>query len=309
MILKLTDTAEGRFDRLRRATPTTLAALIGQPVYDEIEAEIVKQQLATSSFVSEPHRRSPGRSTASSSRTITSASTIRASYTAYELDEDGSASVVAVFDTEEILPPTNCSPSRCNKNGGLYALYAAQFACVFDMHFADVYCRDGDRPATTNLETNELGISSPEHVNDARDAQERTSKRAPTASIYTFAEYIYLAYGAKSEADMINKYYIKSTLQPYRRSTTASSPNDWDAAPDVLLYDLVQEYYDNYFSLDVQTLQIYVDRDENGNRRRLREVRRRTRPTSAAYDLMLDDFEAAIRAYFDEDDVTGPSPT
>jgi len=98
---------------------------------------------------------------------------------------------------------------------------------------------------------------------------------------------------------MIEKYYIKSSLQPYAVYDRIVA-DDWAILTDYL-YGLVQEYYANYYSLDVQVLQIFVDRDENGVADDYEEfVAGLADPD--AYDTLLAGFEAAIRAYMDADE-------
>lgn len=293
MILKLTDTAKVDLEDFAAATDD-LATMIGQDVYDEIEAEIVKMQLATSSFVSNriaEIRAEHGFIVKDYYLGVD----YQSIYTSYELDEEGSSSVVAVFDDEEITADELLAFAM-NKNGGLYALYAAQFAFVFDMHFADVYCTEGET-CETDLETNDSEKLA-EHETTLATLKTNFEKSS-YASLYTFAEYLYLAYGAKSEADMINKYYIKSTLQPYAVYDRIIA-DDWDLLR-TYLYDLVQEYFDNYFSLDVKTLQIFVDRDEDGAADDYEKFVDGL-ADEAAYNTLLSDFEAAIRTYMDEDD-------
>ncbi|MDP3130612.1 MAG: hypothetical protein Q8N15_04670, partial [Bacillota bacterium] len=293
MILKLTDTVKvdlADFD----ADTEELTTIIGQDVYDEIVAELVKQQLATSSFVS--NRIAEVRAEHGFIvKDYYLGVDYQSIYTGYELDEDGNASIVAIFDEEEITADELLAFAM-NKNGGLYSLYAAQFAFVFDMHFADVYCTV-DETCDTDLETNDSEKLA-EHE-ETLATLKTNFEQSSYASLYTFAEYLYLAYGAKSEADMINKFYIKSTLQPYAVYDRIIA-NDWDLLR-TYLYDLVQDYYDNYFSLDVQTLQIYVDRDEDGVADDYEKFVLGL-ADEATYNLLLSDFEANIRAYMDEDD-------
>jgi hypothetical protein len=117
---------------------------------------------------------------------------------------------------------------------------------------------------------------------------------------YTFEEYIYLAYGAKSDAEMIENYYIKSKLQPFIIYDQLKKDNF--ALIGEYFEALVQDYYDNYFSLNVKTLLIFVDRDENGSPDNyvdfLADLTDRV-----AYDAKLAAFETAINDYIEENDV------
>lgn len=293
MILKLTDTAKVDLTDFSADTDD-LVALIGQDVYDEIRGILVEDHLATSSFVS--NRIAEVRAEAGFSiKDYYLGIDYQSIDSTYELDAEGSDTVVAVIGDTSITADAFLAFAM-GRNAALYAIYAAQYPYVFDMHFADVYCTDGET-CVTDLALNESAKLA-EHKETL--ATLKTNFEASSyASIYTFAEYLYLAYGAKSETDMINKYYIKSSLQPFAVYDRIVA-DDWAILNDYL-YGLVQEYYDNYFSLDVQVLKIYVDRDEDGTADDYEDFVAGL-ADQEAYATLLAGFDAAIRAYMAADD-------
>jgi len=293
MILKLTDTAKEDVSGFSADTDD-LAAIIGQDVYDDILDLLITDSIETSGFVSD--RISDLRAEhAFVIHDYYLGVDYQAVDTSFELDEEGSESIIATFDSITITADDFLAFAM-EKNGALYSLYATQFAHVFDLHFADVYCTEGEA-CETDLDVNDSEKLA-EHVETLADL--KTSFEASSyAAYYTFAEYIYLAYGAKSEDEMIKKYYIKSTLQPYVIYDRIIA-DEWALLEDYL-YDLVQDYYDNYFSLDVDYLRIYVDRDEDGEADDYEEFLAGL-DDQGAYETLLADFEADIRAYFEADD-------
>ncbi|MBN2504908.1 MAG: hypothetical protein JXB20_06165, partial [Bacilli bacterium] len=114
-----------------------------------------------------------------------------------------------------------------------------------------------------------------------------------------FEEYIYLAYGATSESDLLSKYYVQSSLQPYMIYGKLTE-NDWNILTDYL-YDQMAEYYDNYFALDVTHLLVYIDRDEDGSPDDYDEFLDDLSDT-VAYEAMLQRLTDAIYAFLNEDD-------
>ncbi|MBU0997046.1 MAG: hypothetical protein KKE16_03265 [Firmicutes bacterium] len=275
-------------------TESDLVALIGQDVYTEIYDTIQENYLSTSGFIAEriAELRAENDLVIYDYYLGIDYQSIDADYI---LDEEGDASIVASFAGEEITADELFAYSM-DINAGLYALYTAQLGISMNEYFSVAYCDDTSVPCESDIALN----TSSKMVEHRTALEElRTSfESSYYVYYYTFEEYIYLAYGAKSDDDMLAKYYVKSTLQPYMVYEQLQK-NSWELLTGYL-YDLVQEYYDNYFSLNVDHLLIYIDRNEDGNQDNyddfLEELEDR-----AAYDTLLSDFESAIRTYLDED--------
>ena len=266
-----------------------LSAMIGADVYAEIESEMVTLNLETASFVS--NRVAEFRSENNFELyDYYLGIDYQSIDVEFEINVDGHQTNVATYG-DEIITADELLTFALNKNGALYVLYASQMAVVMDRHFADVYCV-GDEVCETILTENDSEKLT-EHA--ATLAELKASFEASYyVYYYTFEEYIYLAYGAKSEEDMIGKYYVKSTLQPYVIYDELKS-DDWALLADYL-YDLISDYYDNYFSLKVEYLKIYIDRDEDGTADDYEEFLADLVDVPA-YTALLEGFESAIRTY------------
>ncbi len=292
MILKLNDAPKEDVSGFVPATDS-LADLIDPAIIDEIRATMIKNYLETSGFVS--NRIAELRA---AHDFIIYDYYLGVDYqsidTAYELNVDGDDANVATFDAETITAD-ELFAFAMHKNGGLYTLYATQYPLVVENHFTDVYCLTGET-CITDITAN---ISAKMTEHEATLAKLKEDFAASSYSYYyTFAEFLYLAYGAKSDDDMLHKYYVKSTLQPYLIYDQITAGN-WALLTDYL-YAQMNEYYDNYFSLKVETLQIYVDRDENGTADDYQAFKDGLTDV-VAYETLLAGFETAIRDYFTAD--------
>lgn len=276
-------------------TEADLVAIIGQDLYDEYEQEIIQDTLDSSSFVS---------NILVQLRQDNSFDIydyyLGKDYTSidsdFEINETGSETVVASYGDVEITADDLFSFAFEN-NSTMYAIYAAQTKALVAAHFADLYCTDG--------ETCEYDVSS--NTSDLMEEHRSTLAQVESdfdesfyATYYTFAEYLYLAYGVSNTDDMLFDYYVMSSLQPL---LIYDEIVDSDYAILNELLSLSQPYYDNYFSLDVNHLLIYVDRDQDGSPDDYEEFYEDLED-QAAYDALIADFEAAIRLYLDVEDNT-----
>lgn len=271
-----------------------LVNIIGRGAYDTIKQTMIDTFIATSGFV------------ANRIATLRTENNFviydyylgidyQAIDTAYVANEDGDETIVATFGNTNITAD-ELFTNAMNINGAIYTLYAAQMSVVMDKYYQEVYCSDTSVACELDMTKN---TSTRMEAHRTSLAELKTSFLDSYYTMYyTFDEYIYLAYGAKSEDDMLAKYYVKSNLQPYLVYDEITKDN-WALLTDYL-YNLVQDYYDNYFSLNVQHLLIFLDRDENGTQDNYTEfVSGLASPED--YATLLSDFEQAIRTYLDED--------
>jgi len=267
-----------------------LIAIIGSGTYDTIKQTLIDTSLETSGFVANriATLRSDNNFLIYDYYLGIDYQAIDASYVA---NEEGDESIVASFGNHNITADEFFATAM-NINGALYTLYASQMAVVMDKYYEQVYCSDTSVACDYTFASN----------TSARMEEHRTSLADLKTSFldsyytlyYTFDEYIYLAYGAQSEDDMLAKYYVKSNLQPYLVYDEITKDN-WALLTDYL-YNLVQDYYDNYFCLNVEHLLIYLDRDEDGTQDNYTDfVAGLADP--AAYEIVLTNFEAAITTY------------
>ncbi|XMB71694.1 hypothetical protein RJI07_06170 [Mycoplasmatota bacterium WC30] len=272
---------------------TTLITLIGQDVYDSVSNILNESNLDSTTFVSD--------------RVIdfrTENDLIIYDYflgvdyillnSSFEQSEAGHASVVASYGDKEITADQLLAYAL-SVNAPLYTLYASQVKAVVDAHYADVYC-EADDTCIYDIEINE----SDAKVKIVEDLENLKAQFEASyySNYYTFEEFIYLAYGAKSETDFLMNYFMKYSLQPLFIYDQIIS-DDYLILNSLL--ELSQTYYDNYFNLGVEHILIFVDRDEDGlpddYDRFYAELE-----DAVAYDLKLSDFQAAIRTYLDDSD-------
>lgn len=267
-----------------------LVALIGQSTYDTIESTIQETNVTTTGYTA--NRISELR--AANDLVIydyylgIDYQSIDASYV---LNEEGDEAIVASF-ADTTITADQLFISAMATNGGIYALYAAQMIVAMDQYFAQVYCEEDQVNCSYNLDEN----TSAKLAADKASLEELRASFEASYYVYyyTFEEYMYLAYGAKTETEMLLKYYVKSTLQPYLVYDEIKK-NDWELLTGYL-YNLIQDYYDNYFSLNVQHLLIYVDHNEDGTQDNYADFVAGL-DDQAQYDQLLSDFVSAIRTY------------
>ncbi len=271
-----------------------LIALIGQDIYDELLDELIQVQLDASSFVSK--------------RLVTLRQEhdfniydyyigidYQAVDSAFEIDEEGHETIVCTYD-DEIITADDLLTYSLNNNVVLYTIYAAQSPAVYAAHYADIYCPDESEVCEYDVMENDSEVMV-EHW-DSYESLENSFNNSYYASSFTFEEYLYLAYGVRSEYEMIHDYYVTSNLQTYIIYDEIIK-NNYDLLN--YLMELAQPFYDNYFSLDVEHLLIYVDRDEDGSPDDYNDFYSEMEDTTV-YDQMLADFETAIRTYLDDEE-------
>jgi hypothetical protein len=144
-----------------------------------------------------------------------------------------------------------------------------------------------------------LNNDSPKMTRHHQDLIERKAsyQESDYVDVYTFEEYVYIGFGAVSEEELIKYYYVKSTLQPIEIFNMIKA-DDWKLL-DEYLDQKVQEAYDNYFSLNVNHLLVYVDRDENAAPDDYQEFVA-SQADLLVYETFFADFEAAIINYLNE---------
>lgn len=212
-------------------------------------------------------------------------------YSGYTPVNEGSASIVATMDGAQITAD-QLIVYAMERNATLYSMYAAQMPYAMNHYFPLVYCTDSGIGCEFNLDLNRS-----EKIKDhlATLAELKTSfEESYYSRYYQWNQWLFLAYGVTSEAEMVRNYYVKSTLQPYI-IYDGIRENEWELLADYLS-GLIQEYYDGYFDLFADKLSITVDRDEDGTADVyadfLADFEDRT-----AYDALIERFATAIRTY------------
>ena len=271
-----------------------LKTLIGADLYEKIEQTMIDNNLKSTGFVSA--RLVEFRNTHDFQLLdYYLAIDYQSVDSEYEMEGDGHATTVATYD-EKSITADQLLTYAMNQNAPLYLLYASQLKALQAAYYDDVYCPNPTAcqvDYTLNTSKRMLG-----HQDEL--ASIKTQFEASYYSYYySFEEYIYLAFGATSEADMIERYFIRSTLQPLMIFDLLID-NDWELFEDYFL-DYLNHYVENYFSLYVNHLLIYIDRDENGSPDDYDKFKEGL-TDETAYDTLLANFQTAILAYMAEDD-------
>ncbi len=275
-------------------TEAELVALIGQDIYDELEQTIIDTNLSTSAFVSNRVAELRVEHNINIYDFFLGVD-YQAVDSEFVIDEAGHDLNVCSYDDVSITADQLLAYAL-NNNAPLYAIYASQSKAVTTAHYEDVYCVDEDETCVYDVMLNESEKMA-EHKADLVALEEQFNA-SYYASYYEFSEYLYLAYGAKDDYDMMYKHYVKSTLQPYIIYDEIKKDNY-----DILNYlmELSEPFYDNYFSLDVEHVLIYIDRDEDGTLDDYEEFVDQLDDV-VAYEAKLAGFESAIRLYLDDTD-------
>lgn len=271
-----------------------LVALIGRGIYEEIKQDIIDLDMDNDTFVQarmvelrEKHNfKIYDYFIGKDYQSVSSD---------FESDKEGSEIVVASYDNIDITADQLLTFAM-NRNAYLYSVYGVQAQYVISQHFEDVYCSDDDETCEYDVLKNQSDEML-SHFN-SYDSLEQQFNDSYYASYYTFEEYLYLAYGVRNKEEMIYKYYVKGTLQAY----TIYDQIRYDDY-DILnrLMELMKPYYDNYFSLNVNHLLIYLDRDEDGNPDNYADFYD-SLSNKVPYDQLLVDFEKVIKAYLEDGD-------
>jgi hypothetical protein len=105
----------------------------------------------------------------------------------------------------------------------------------------------------------------------------------------SYIEYAYARYGVKSEMALL-QYFVTSELQPHLIQESTELYEVVEA-----LYPEVQDYYENYFSLDVNQVLIHLDFDEDGSPDDFNEYKDSlTVAETDAFNALLGQLEIAI---------------
>jgi len=277
-------------------TEAELRTLIGNDLYDEIKDILIQENYDSSSFI-----------TARMADLREEHDLVIYDYylgldyesaTASNVTDDiGSETIVASYDDTEITAD-ELFYHAMNRNADVYLVHALQMEILVDRYFADIYCVGQDVcDYNVNTNTSDLMLA---HWDDL-DALETDFEESYYSYYYTFEEYIYLAYGARSDEEMLTNYYMEAELQP-RLLYDMLQADDWSVLTDYLV-GKIDEYYDNYFSLDVDQLLIYIDRNEDGAADDYSTFVASLADQSA-FETMISDFETAIYAYMADEDNT-----
>ncbi|MGD9909166.1 MAG: immunoglobulin-like domain-containing protein [Candidatus Izemoplasmatales bacterium] len=162
-------------------------------------------------------------------------------------------------DTEYTVTADDFFTYAMGKSPSLYLVYASQQKeLIYSTFFTDLYGTETDLSKNKSTKMDAMY----QQVQDAKDYYAYLAKLYATYGMTftysSFADYAYAQYGTKSESDLL-AYFVQSSLQPYYIDEAI---NEYNLVSQ--LYTTVQDYFDNYFSLNVNHIVIYVDLNEDG---------------------------------------------
>ncbi|MBN2877944.1 MAG: hypothetical protein JXL85_09875 [Bacilli bacterium] len=146
------------------------------------------------------------------------------------------------------------------KNAALYTTYASQYKeLLYSPYFTEVFGTQKDLSKNKADRMDDMFAA----VQNAKEyysyLQQLYANYGMAFGYEAFSDYAYSQYGTKTELALL-QYFVAGELQPYLINETVNATDIIDA-----LYPVVEDYYDNYFSLDVSHLLIYMDFDEDGS--------------------------------------------
>ncbi len=146
------------------------------------------------------------------------------------------------------------------KNPSLYTMYASMYKeLITSDYFEQIFGTETDLIKNKSERMAEM-IDYVEEVKDYYPYLQSLYASYNIDFPYdSFQDYIYLEHNyAKNETDLL-KNAVTTFLQPYMISETI---DEYDLIE--LIYPTIEEYFDNYFSLNVTHLLMYFDFDEDG---------------------------------------------
>ena len=202
--------------------------------------------------------------------------------------------VIATLDGEDILVK-DLMAFALERKAPLYLLHAAQLDILRLTHYEDVYCDDEGNCELDYTQNNSGAMNT--HIASYAEL-ENSFNESQYANYYTFADYLYLAYGVKNDVEMINSY-VKRTLEPLFIYNYVLENKDQMISE---MMPIINEYYDNYFSLDVRHILIYIDDNGDGNPDDYEEYYEGLEDGQAEFDTMVSNFRTDIITYLSEND-------
>lgn len=272
-----------------------LKAIIGDELYDDLYQEIYDKNMNDNSFI-EKHLKSFREDNGFEILDYYL-------YLDYEnvVPEDIEANnltsfsdVIVRYDDKEITVGDLLTHSLEQK-GPLYLLHAAQLQVLRYHHYEDVYCVDQDICEYDYTKNESAAMNA--HMSELFELESSLESQG-YLSYLSLEDYLYLAYGAKSEKAMIENNYVKKSLEPlyiydYVLENKDEVVNNID--------NLIQAFYDNYFSLDANHILIYVDENNDGNPDDFEEYYREL-DNQSAFDDLVNNFRDDIEAYLSDND-------
>lgn len=184
----------------------------------------------------------------------------------FVIDDKGDKTILASFDkTLTSDQPITITADEfftfaVAKNSALYTLYASQYKeQLYSQYYTSMF------GTQRNITKNKSSVMDQMYssVDNAKQyyayLQKLYSNYGLTFNFNSFMDYAYVKYNTKTELELL-QYFVEGKLQPYFIHETLQANDVVD-----MIYDTVQDNYQNYFDLNVTQLLVYVDFDEDGD--------------------------------------------
>ncbi len=185
-----------------------------------------------------------------------------------------------------------------DKNAALYVISASRAKeIIHSVYYEQMFGKQTDITKNTSDMMDEIEQQVNQSVQYYSYLKQVYSQYGITYPYDNFIDYAYAQYGTFDDEGLL-EYFVIGKLQPYFVNETLT-----DEELIEKMYPTVQEYFNNYFSLDVNQVVIYLDRDEDGTPDDYTEFYDELDETET-YDLdgMLAAFEDTVNDYLDDND-------
>ncbi len=177
-----------------------------------------------------------------------------------------------------------------SRNAALYTLYAAQAKeLLYSVYFENIFGDQTDLMKNKSDRMDEMYTAIDNSKSEYVYYESLYASMGSTFGYTSYIEYAYARYGVKSEMALL-QYFVTSELQPHLIQESTELYEVVEA-----LYPEVQDYYENYFSLDVNQVLIHLDFDEDGSPDDFNEYKDSlTVAETDAFNALLGQLEIAI---------------
>ncbi|MDD3712336.1 MAG: hypothetical protein PHZ28_02460 [Candidatus Izemoplasmatales bacterium] len=183
----------------------------------------------------------------------------------YDKENNGNKTLVAslekTLDSEEAfeISADDLYAYTLGKSPAIYTLQAAQFKEVlYSSFYEESFGTERNIQKNDSLRMDEIHAVVANSKSYYIYMKNMYGQYGMTYPYNSFLDYAYSQYGTKTETELM-QYFIVSELRPYYINSVIDEENVVQA-----LYSIVEDNFNNYFSLDVTQILIYLDYDEDG---------------------------------------------
>ncbi|MCK5731985.1 MAG: hypothetical protein KAH13_03135 [Tenericutes bacterium] len=180
-----------------------------------------------------------------------------------------------------------------SKNAALYTVYASQYKeLISSAYYEDIFGTQTDVQRNKSDRMDEMYNQIDQAKQYYTYLQSLYAQYGLSFNYASFQDYSYSQFDVKTELGLL-KYFVAADLQPYLINET----NEAEGIIEKLLPS-VQEYYENYFSLNISHILTFIDFDEDGSPDDFAEYYDALTPVEAGvFDALKADLEITLNDY------------